>query len=154
MLTQPATHTHTLWIIPGLCVGSTRSLAEREMKKANGTIHRPQKKNARTCTDEPHFHYMHTHTHTHNIIYTSPIYIYIPLEKGAIQWQSTGRLGNGSPVETLQKRGDNTHTLTHTVSLEPETQELYSACFRIHTLSIPTFLWETSQGNTRMNEEN
>ena len=105
------THTHTLWIIPGLCVGSTRSLAEREMKKANGTIHRPQKKNARTCTDEPHFHYMHTHTH--NIIYTSPIYIYIPPEKGAIQWQSTGRLGNGSQVETLQKRGDNTHTHTH-----------------------------------------
>ncbi len=32
-----------------MVVGSARSLAEREMKTANGTIHKQRKKKANTC---------------------------------------------------------------------------------------------------------
>ena len=46
--------------IPGCwsaSTGSTKSLAEREIKKANGTIHSPQRKKANICiiTNISHF---------------------------------------------------------------------------------------------------
>lgn len=76
-------------------VGRTRSLADSEMKKANGTIHSPQKKNASTYMCKKIFSYSDCQI---------PADIIIPLERNTKQWQSIGRPGNGQQGEALEKK--------------------------------------------------
>lgn len=88
--------------IPGCwsaSTGSTKSLAEREIKKANGTIHSPQRKKANICiiTNISHFTF-------NKLLWRSYAdHTYVPPEMGTTQQQSTGMPGSGSLVETLQR---------------------------------------------------